>query len=244
MKKTLYIIAALAAMISCGPKGPRSYTAVEDKAVNIGKIKEIDGPVTFKLVAKNTFADTLFPVRISTQCGCTAAETDKRPIPPGQDEIIEITYNPAYRPGDFNYDISVMYKDSPVAFRNFSFMGNVKGFTHPIEEDRPYNLGENFYSSHKVLAYGSMKPGQTRDVFFRYGNGNKKKKNITLDIPEEWKPYIRYRQPGTMKADQRDTLHVKFTLPEGIDSVKVKIQPMVDGKPSENGITVLANLRK
>ena len=39
-------------------------------------------------------------------------------------------------------------------------------------------------------------------------------------------------------------IHVKFTMPEGVDSVFFKIQPMVNGKPTESAITVKADRRK
>ena len=233
------------AAMACGPKdGVKVIRASESTEADFGNIKEIDGKVTVRLLCRNEFADTLFPVSIHTPCGCTIADTDKKPIAPGEDEVIEVTYNPAYRPGPMMEEIQVYYQNSPVRFRSFIIKGNVIGFNHPIEEDRPYNMGEGLYMSHKVLIFGSMRPGQTRDMFFRHGNGNTKKANIVFDIPHEYQPYLRMRQPGKMKADERDTIHVKFTMPEGVDTVLFKIQPMVNGKPTESAITVKADLRK
>ena len=232
---------AVAAM-SCGQKGPKIHTQA-DTEIDLGTVKEIDGVVTVKLLCKNTYADTLRPVRIDTPCGCTAAQTDRKPIAPGEEEEIEVSYNPAYRPGPFMHEIKVIYKDSPVKVRYFIIKGNVKGYTHPIEEDRPYNMGEGLYMSHKVLSFGNMVPGETRDIFFRHGNGNQKKADIRFDIPDEWKSCVRMRQPGKMKADERDTIHVKFTMPEEVDTIKFKIQPLVNGVPTEKVVAVIATRR-
>lgn len=242
LRMTLAVLVTLAA-VACGPKdGIKVIRASEDTEADFGKIMEIDGPVTVRLLCRNEFADTLFPMRIHTPCGCTIADTDKKPIAPGEDEVIEVTYNPAYRPGIMMEEIQVYYQNSPVRMRSFIIKGNVIGYNHPIEEDRPYNMGEGLYMSHRVLVFGSMRPGQTRDIFFRHGNGNTKKANIVFDIPQEYQPYVRMRQPGKMKADERDTIHVKFTMPEGADTVLFKIQPMVNGKPTESAITVKADL--
>ena len=97
--------------------------------------------------------------------------------------------------------------------------------------------------SHQILNYGQLRGGETGDFFFRYGNGNTRKADITFDIPEEWQPYVRMRQPGRMKADERDTLHVKFTMPEEKDSVTFILQPRVDGKKTKEALTILVKKR-
>ena len=240
MKKTL-LIALLAAMAACTPKeGVRTLPAKEGKDVNLGKIKEIDGPVTVRLVVKNEYPDTLYPVQLYTSCGCTKAKFDQKPVPPGADEVLEVTYNPAYRPGPMREEIQVRYLNSPVQLRTFAIKGEVIGFKHPIEEDRPYAYGEGLYMSHLIMHYGALRPGETGDFFFRHGNGNTRKATVTFDIPEAWRPYLRMRQPGKMKADERDTIHVKFTMPSGLDTVEFALQPRVDGEPTEEVLTVRA----
>ena len=239
MKKVLFLSLLLAA--ACAPKdGIRTLRTAEGQEADLGKIKEIEGPVTVRLVAKNVYPDTLYPVQLYTPCGCTEAKFDRKPVPPGADEVLEVTYNPAYRPGPMREEIQVRYQHSPVNVRTFAIKGEVIGFNHPIEEDRPYAYGEGLYMSHKVLSYGALRPGETGDFFFRHGNGNTRKANIVFDIPDSWKPYVRMRQPGRMKADERDTIHVKFTMPDGLDTVKFAVQPLVDGKPTEEKLEIWA----
>ena len=69
MRKFL-IMAAFLAAAACAPKdGIRTIRTTTDKEADLGKIKEIDGPVTVRLVVKNEFADTLYPVQLYTPCG-------------------------------------------------------------------------------------------------------------------------------------------------------------------------------
>ena len=241
MKKTLILLSMALALCACAShSGIRTIRTSADQEADLGKIQEKDGPLTVRLVARNDYPDTLFPVQIHTPCGCTHAQLDKTPVAPGADQVLEITYDPAYRPGPMMEKIQVYYQHSPVKSLAFMIKGEVIGFNHPIEEDRPYAYGEGLYMSHKILHFGSRLPGETGDVFFRHGNGNSRKATITFDIPQEWQPYLRMRQPGKMKADGRDTLHVKFTMPEGTDTVDFAVQPRVNGKPTEEVLRIYA----
>ena len=240
MRKTVLLLLAVL-LIGCAPTdGIRTIRTAPDREADLGKIKEIDGPVSVRLLVRNEYADTLYPVYVHTPCGCTEGRFDPNPVAPGADETIEVTYNPAYRPGPMMEQIQVYYKNSPVKMRMFAIKGEVIGYTHPIEEDRPYNFGEGLYMSHMVLNYGSKLPGETGDMFFRYGNGNTRKSVLTFDIPAEWQAYLGLRSPGRMKADQRDTLHVSFTMPEGVDTVDFTVQPRMDGRPTEQVLTIRA----
>ena len=244
MKRPVFLLALLLMAAACGSRdGIRTIRTAEGQDADLGTIKEIDGPVTVRLLIRNDFPDTLYPVQLHTPCGCTNARFDQKPVAPGADEVLEVTYNPAYRPGPMREEIQVRYVNSPVRVRTFTISGKVVGFNHPIEEDRPYAYGEGLYMSHKILSYGQLRPGETGDFFFRYGNGNTRKATVTFDIPEAWQPYVRMRQPGRMKADQRDTLHVKFTMPEGIDSAAFSLQPRVDGRKTEEVLSVFVKKR-
>lgn len=244
MKKVLLMLLAAMA-VACAPKdGVRTIRTAADQEADLGKIMEIDGPATFRLVVRNTYADTLFPLRMYTPCGCTQVQFSRDPVAPGADQVLEVTYNPAYRPGPLMETITVYYQASPVQAESFIIKGEVIGYNHPIEEDRPYHFGEGLYMSHKLLLFGVRRPGETTDIFFRHGNGNTKKADIRFDIPAQWQPYVRMRQPGKMKADERDTIHVKFTMPEGIDSVAFDIQPRVNGVPTQEKLAIRAICRK
>ena len=244
MKRQAFLLALLLMAAACGSRdGIRTIRTAEGQDADLGTIKEIDGPVTVRLLIRNDFPDTLRPVQLHTPCGCTQAKFDQKPVAPGADEVLEVTYNPAYRPGPMREEIQVRYVNSPVRVRTFTISGKVIGFSHPIEEDRPYAYGEGLYMSHKILNYGRLRAGETGDFFFRYGNGNTRKATVTFDIPEEWQPYVRMRQPGKMKADQRDTLHVKFTMPEGKDSADFFLQPRVNGKKTDEILAVSVKKR-
>lgn len=242
MRNTLLTVAGcLLLLASCAPKdGIRTLRATTDTEADLGRIQEKDGPVKVRLLVKNDYPDTLYPVQLYTPCSCTKVHFSRQPVPPGEDEVLEVTYNPAYRPGPMMEQISVYYMHSPVKVRSLVIKGEVIGYNHPIEEDRPYHFGEGLFMSHKVLGFGALAPGETRDVFFRHGNGNKRKADIRFEVPDPWKQSLRLRQPGKMDADERDTIHVRFTMPEGTDTVDFWVQPYVNDKPTKEKIRIKA----
>ena len=241
MRNLILLLALLGLMGACAPKdGIRTMRASTSKEVDLGKIKEIDGPFKVRLLLRNDYKDTLYPVQLYTPCGCTQASFDKKPVAPGEDEVLEVVYNPAYNPGPMMEQIQILYTNSPTRVRIITIKGEVIGYNHPIEEDRPYAFGEGLYMSHKVLSYGLVRPGDTSDMFFRYGNGNTGSATVEFEIPEEWKPFFRLRQPGKMKADERDTLHARFTMPMGVDSAYFAVRPIVDGKYTDEVLSVRA----
>ena len=72
MKKYLLIAVALLAA-ACAPKdGIRSYRACTGSETDLGTIKEIDGPVTVRLLVKNDFPTPFFP------SGCTHPAAARR----------------------------------------------------------------------------------------------------------------------------------------------------------------------
>ena len=224
------------------PSSPkvRTVRVGRDGEADLGKIMEKDGPLTVRLVLRNEFDTDLHPHQLYTPCGCTKARFERGSVAPGEDQVLEVTYNPAYRPGPMREKIQVQYTDSPIPLKDIYIKGTVIGFNHPIEEDRPYAYGEGLYMSHKILHYGMKKAGEKGDIFFRYGNGDTKKSHrLLFDVPEQYRPFVRLRQPGKVGPDYRDTLHLTFTMPPGQDTVRFFIQPTVDGRPTQERLQVM-----
>lgn len=248
MKRIIYILAAAALLAACHGKktagsefGPGEYLYEEGKYVDLGPINEIEGKVSFTILYKNETADTLFPMRATASCGCAVPSPDLSPIAPGDYGRVPVEYNPAYKKGEVQEQVTIQFRDK--SFLPMYFKAEVVPFVHPIEEDRPYHFGENFYTSHRVLHFGRKSAGQTGDIFFRYGNGGDREVVLRLEVQGEHKDAIRLHEEMLMGPDFRDTMHVKFTMPAGIapkDSVRLRIQPYIDGVPTESSFAVVA----
>lgn len=243
MKTKWLLTLLLAALAACGPKsGIREIRTADNLEADLGTIREADGPVTFRLVIRNETGDTLIPLQTYTYCGCTKVEADRTPVPPGADQRITVTYDPAYRPGRFMEEILVNYNDGKTV-RSFIFKGEVIGMDHPVEEDHPYDFGGGLHLSHEVLHYGRREAGETGDIFFRYANGTDRPMDLAF-LPEgDHTGAVRLRSPLHLDAGERDTLHVRFTMPEGIapdDTLWIPIRVEANGKILDKALRIKA----
>ncbi len=108
MKHLLFILTAM--LLSVGSLSAQEKQAVisaKETIFDFGTIKEGDGKVTHAFVIENTGDGPLVMTRVIASCGCTTPEWTKEPIAPGKTGDVNITYNPAGRPGPFVKTISI-----------------------------------------------------------------------------------------------------------------------------------------
>lgn len=242
MKKYIALtFAALCAVAVSCVNSPKTFNVnVLDAWANLGEIDEADGPVSFKVVYVNDAEDTVYIFRTSVSCSClTVEDIENNCAAPGEKIVTSFRYDPAYRNGETEeYAILRLSSREDVTVH---LTADVKPCVHPIEEGQPYDLGEGLHTSHKVLAYANAEPGKTQDMYIHIANGKTKKANIVLEPRGEYSECIRFRQPGKMAADGRDTIHFKMTLPEDYvseETLEFVLQPVVDGVETETPLTV------
>jgi len=244
-KITLAAAASLVLLAaSCAPKGPKEYIVDDHTIVDIGTIKEADGPVEFVILYQNTTNDTIVARQTRTTCRCTTPIVNNKPIAPGEWQRIPITYDPAYRSGAIDGQVDIRYKDGVI--RSFPFVGKVIPMKHPVTDHARYHLGRDFYAGNKLLSFGILDPGESKRVTLNVGNDTPRKMDVHFDLQGERPECVAMRRDLEMDKDGRDTLHVTFTMPESIasgDSVVLRLQPVVAGKPTEESIKVIAKAR-
>ena len=228
------------AAAACQPKGPKEYIVTDTSIPDLGKVKEADGPLSFVMLYKNETNDTIVPFQFRTSCNCTSPGITNMPIAPGEYQRIEVTFKPAYKKGAFEESIDILYRDGKI--RSFLFIGEVIPCVHPVTESAKYAMGLDFYSSHLKLSYGHILPGKTADMYFHIGNDSGKNMKVRFELDGEYESSVRMTRELMMRKDQRDTLHVKVTMPElnQDDTLKVKIQPYINDQPTDETITLTA----
>lgn len=73
-------------------------------------LAEEGGPYRFEYRWRNTGEVPVTILRSVTTCGCAVASFDRRPVPPGGESILEVTYYPKGHPGKFSRRI-FLYTD-------------------------------------------------------------------------------------------------------------------------------------
>lgn len=236
MKKVFAAIGLACAVAACTgrPSGTavREIATTENTEADLGRMKEKDGPVQAVLTVRNEEPDTLYPVMAYTRCGCLTATVDRAPVPPGRDVRVHVEYNPSYRKGIIMEEVGVSFRDRR-QMMSLIIKGEVVPMKHPVEEDYPYDFGGGLHLSHEVLHYGKMEAGQTGDIFIRVASERKRRTTVSFLPDEALKGHLDFRDGLVLEKEGRDTLHFRFTMPEGIpagDTVWFSIYPALDGK--------------
>ena len=205
---------------------------------DFGTINEKDGPAVREFRFRNGRRDTTVICDISTSCRCITGQPSFSKVAPGEEGTIRLTFDPAYRSGPFDYAVVVWYHDR-MARQTVKVRGDVVPMTHPIEEDHPYSMGAGLYTSHKVLPFGTLKPGQTKTMFFRYGNGTSAEMDLRFEVEGCCAHSIEMEKTFRLAPDERGKLYVSLTMPHGYKGSHInRIWPVVNGVRLETPLLV------
>jgi len=110
MKKFLVCIclALLAVALPSAKKG--HALEFKETTYDFGNIADTHAPIVHEYEFVNTADEPVAVLSVSTGCGCTRPEYPVKPIGPGKDGKIKITFLPAGQRGEINKDIKVRYR--------------------------------------------------------------------------------------------------------------------------------------
>lgn len=95
---------AFAQLESSSENGPE--ITFEKTTHQFGKIP-FNGNGTYEFLFKNTGNEPLILSQPKSSCGCTVPEWPKKPILPGETDVIKVTYKNTNRPGSFSKYVTI-----------------------------------------------------------------------------------------------------------------------------------------
>ena len=111
MKKILLVLSIVLATVTftmaqveVPENGPQ--ITFEKTTHDFGEIP-YNGNGTYEFRFKNTGNEPLILTQPKSSCGCTVPEWPKKPILPGEEEVIRVTYKNTNRPGKFNKYVTI-----------------------------------------------------------------------------------------------------------------------------------------
>jgi hypothetical protein len=203
----------------------------EEKVFDFGKILEKNGKVSHSFTFKNTGREPVVIDEIVSGCGCTGHEYTKGPVLPGQEGKVIITYDPLYRPGFFSKEI-VIYSNNHKNMNRVWIKGNVIPYQHPVEEDYPYHFGSGLYLSLKVLAFGKIEEGKSKQIKLRYANDSDR--TITLNFFVDGNDRnITFTDPGKLSPGERGEMIFRYSQSKATHKdILIHIYPVINGERS------------
>ena len=131
-----------------------SSLVFEEYEWDFGNINEADGTVTHTFTFTNTDNCPVILERVKPDCGCTATNYSKAPVPPRAKGQIEITFDPSQMSGHFNKKITVLSNGGKN--RNLlTIKGHVTRKPGNIEDEYPFAIldGVRANALHAALSY-------------------------------------------------------------------------------------------
>lgn len=112
MKHTLLcIFLAFCAVALSSAKG-KDLLQFDNTKYDFGIVDENHGPVVHEYKFVNTADEPVAVLSVNTGCGCTRPEYPVKPLDPGQQGVIKITFEPKGQDGSINKSITVRYRSA------------------------------------------------------------------------------------------------------------------------------------
>ncbi len=133
------------------------------KVHDFGAFDEDMGPVTSTFQLVNTGTEPLVIMAARATCGCTVPSYTHEPIAPGDTAVVEVTYNPAGRPGKFDKRVKIETNTLP-AQSVITIKGVVIGATKTLRAQYPIEVGK-LKIRNTALPFGEITKGRTKTAF-------------------------------------------------------------------------------
>jgi hypothetical protein len=207
---------------------PSESIQFEERVHNFGSIQEKNGKVSHTFVFQNKGKTPVTIDDIHSTCGCIGKMVTQGAIKPGGKGKVTITFDPGYKSGFFSKEIVVL-SNNKEQYNRIWVEGNIQPMDHPIEEDYPYNFGHGLYLRLKVMAFGYLSPGDTKQMELHYANATGQEMTLQF-APEVNRVGLKFTNPGKLKPGQRGVIKVEYTMPQGNgNQVLLKLFPVVNG---------------
>lgn len=201
----------------------------EERVHNFGTILEKNGKVTHTFIFHNKGKTPVVINDIQSACGCIGKVLSKAPVKPGGKGEITITFNPEYKSDFFSKEI-VVFSNNGQDYNRIWVEGIIKPAEHPIEDDYPYNFGNGLFLRLKVMAFGYLKPGETKEMELHYANSTNKEITLAF-VAAGLKSGLKFTNPGKIGAKVRGVIKFSYTMPVlSIDDIAFSLSPYVNNK--------------
>ena len=216
--KILFILLTIIAFASApvfagrvgGPDSPLRFDAASH---DFGTIRESDGKVSHTFRFRNVSRKPVVIIAVQTSCGCTVPEFSKRPVMPGDEGEITLTYNPADRPGPFTRDAEVYAADRHVV-ATLRVEGSVEPRPRSVEELYPFDLGGGVRASAVFVPFGYVSHGEPKQSYIDIVNTSPRAVGFAVRAVER-SGLLTIAAPSRLEAGGKGEIRLEYLAPSG-----------------------------
>ncbi|MDO4462299.1 MAG: DUF1573 domain-containing protein [Bacteroidia bacterium] len=237
------ILTAVFSLISFALLAQKPNISFEATEFDFGEIQESEGAVTHRFSFTNKGTTPLVLHNVQASCGCTSPSWPRTPIQPNATSQIDVTFNPANRPGSFSKTITVT-SNAENAQVTLRISGKVLEKPKSMEDIYPTKFGEMRLTD-SYLPLTKVFPGESKIGELRVINPSEN--NITpefINVPS----HIQIATiPATLAPGQEGIIQVVYDADKKNDwgYVSDQIYVIFDGVRSySNRLTITATIQE
>jgi hypothetical protein len=214
-----------------------STISFEERVFDFGTILEKNGKVSHTFIFHNNGKMPVVINDIFSGCGCIGKVVSKDPVNPGGKGKVTIFFNPDYKSGFFSKEV-IVYNNAGQNYNRIWVQGVVTPSKHPVENDYPYNFGNGLYLRLKVMAFGYVKPGETKQMELHYANNTDKEMLLNFVVAGN-NAGLKFSSPGKIAPKGKGIVNFSYRMPvTGKDDVSFIIYPYVNNKKLADNLEV------
>lgn len=178
---------------------------------DFGNINEADGTVTHTFTFTNTDNCPVILERVKPDCGCTATNYSKAPVPPRAKGQIEITFDPSQMSGHFNKKITVLSNGGKN--RNLlTIKGHVTRKPGNIEDEYPFAIldGVRANALHAALSY--VENGSAKSAVIEIINTSSVPVSIEAVSSDTHDGIFKFAVPARLAAGEKGIITLTYDL--------------------------------
>lgn len=236
-KKMLTLLACLWICLSSIGQSPSEAVVFREKTHDFGTVYEEKGKVSHIYFFTNTSRKAVVITGVSTTCRCLTGEFSREPVKPGETGSVTLILDPQYIAGDFSRE-AIILSDGGESYSRLHAKGTVIPSVKPVSDDHPYYFGEGIHLSLKVVIFGNLGLGQSKEVLMRYANENDFPVELTFGA-EPADKNLTFANPGRLEAGERGQMVFRYAMNDFREGgITIKVYPAIDGKRLKEPLTV------
>lgn len=242
MKKTrnhLFLWLLLAVVPLPGQGQERETLRFSRPEWNFGDIREEDGKVTHTFIGRNEGDEPLVIVEVTATCGCTVTSFSRKPVLPGEETPITVTFDPRNRPGSFTKELSV-FSSRRERLARLRITGNVAARELSLEEEYPFDFGEGLRLDGNFHSFAYLYRGQEAATRFEAVNTTDEPMTLRLE-PTTPDGFLKFTYPCKLAPGERFRIGISCLIPTDsprYGTVREEVALLVNGRRAGRTITL------
>ena len=172
---------------------------------DFGRVREVDGYAVHQFTVINTGTSPLIITQVLTTCGCAQPEWSKKPIEPGGEGFVIVSYDMVNRPGPFEKKITA-YTNEKTLRQVFTIKGDVIPTPQTLDVLFNDTIG-TVQMEQAAFHFNALRPRETMNTEIWIQNFGEEDLSLTVEnIPD----FLTVTVPDRLESNYPDRMVVEI----------------------------------